>query len=190
MKYPFLVLEGCDGSGKTTLREALARYLISRGMPVATIGQHSWLDLEASRTIIDVRERRRSVSPEMIAKSYFVDKRMHALHNVSPQLKRSTVLADRWIFSDAVYQEALYGMSARTIMEDHITSKTLLPDVCIWVDVPSAVAYSRVVKRVRKTRHYENPLIFRSFVKDTNGYLRMEECLAVFLSFTGTILLQ
>src|SRR5690242_7753350 len=108
--FPYVVLEGGDGAGKTTIRREIAKHLVLRGIPVLEIGQHSWLNLLAARVILDAREQRAHFTPEAVREAYERDKWEHEVANVRPHLSRALVLADRSIISDAVYQEALYGM--------------------------------------------------------------------------------
>lgn len=153
--YPYIALEGCDGAGKSTVRARISSYLRSRGIPVLEIGQHAWLDIKAARTIIDARENRCWLSPESIINAYSVDKRLHVTHNVVPHLSRAAVLADRCFISDAVYQEALYGLSADLTIDRYLQEGGPLPTLLIYVYVPVSISMERINTRGKQRRHYE-----------------------------------
>jgi len=156
--HPFLVLEGPDGAGKTTIREELRSLLEARAIRTAVVGQHSWLTPVVSRTIVEVREQRAHHPPSVIADAYFHDKRQHAAHNVAPMLARGWVIADRYILSDAVYQEALYGIPAEETLARHRRAGTLEPAVTVFIEVDELEAYRRITQRAKQTRHYERPV--------------------------------
>jgi dTMP kinase len=154
--HRFLALEGVDGSGKTTSARLIATHVRSLGQRLSRIGQHSWLDPEAARVIIDVREHRpHPYSHAEITDAYFRDKRLQA-RAITELLTDRTVLSDRYIFSDAAYLEVLYGISARETLDRHHDAGTIFPDLIIYLDVPVTEAADRVVNRGKSIRHYEN----------------------------------
>lgn len=155
--YPFIALEGCDGVGKSTIRDLLRDELVRQGMPCMMVGQHAWLNPRVGRVIADVRDRRHRHSPEQVAMAYFRDKRLHAAHTIEPGLRHRAVIADRYIHSDAVYQELLYGIPAEDTLARHRDANTLSPSVILYVSVSHQVAYQRVLERSKHTRHYERP---------------------------------
>ena len=157
MTFPFFALEGCDGVGKSTIREALVDAFQRSGWPCSSVGQHSWLDPWTTRLIIDVRERRRSHSPAAIAESYLRDKQLHARNTIVPMQAASVVIADRYVVSDAVYQEVLYGIPARDTLERHRVAGTPMPTAVLYVDVRLDEAVRRIARRSKHKRHYERP---------------------------------
>jgi len=71
------------------------------------------------------------------------------------------VIADRYILSDAVYQEVLYGIPADQTLTRHAQSGTLFPDLVLLVELDASTAYTRILKRNKATRHYERPAPLR-----------------------------
>ncbi|MFI0960782.1 AAA family ATPase [Streptomyces sp. NPDC021080] len=171
--HGFLALEGVDGSGKTTTARLIAEHVRAQGRPLSRIGQHSWLDPQAARVIIDVREDRpHRHSHRRITEAYFRDKQLQA-GAIGDLLRDRTVLSDRYVFSDAAYLEVLYGIPARETLDRHHAHGTLLPDLVVYLDVPVGLAADRVVARGKSMRHYENSYtldkvskVYRSFLLD------------------------
>lgn len=163
-RYPFVALEGCDGVGKSTIRDVLRDALVAAGTPVAMVGQHSWLSPRVAQLIVDVRERRRRHSPEAIVEAYAIDKQLHTSQTIEPALSKYLVIADRSIVSDAVYQEALYGIPAEVSLRQHASRKTRFPDCVVFVHTDVKEAYRRVSTRSKHKRHYERPTDMRKIM--------------------------
>ncbi|MGH8974350.1 MAG: dTMP kinase [Acidimicrobiia bacterium] len=160
-EHLFIALEGCDGAGKTSIRDVLCAGLQRAGRPCLVVGQHSWLSPPAARIIVDVRRGSHHHSPEVVADAYFQDKVAHVRSTIGPALTRASVIADRYIVSDAVYQEVLYGIPAARTLTRHWQSGTLLPDLVVFVELDTSTAYGRILKRGKATRHYERPAPLR-----------------------------
>jgi dTMP kinase len=150
-----VAFEGCDGAGKTTIRLGMRDELLRLGIASMAIGMHSWLHPASARIIANAREHRHQHTTEEIREAYFQDRRAHIAGSVVPALRRAWVIADRYFYSDAVYQEVLYGIPAGKTLERHLRSGSRPPDVVVHVDLDGREAYDRVVKRGRTTRHYE-----------------------------------
>jgi len=166
----FIGLEGCDGTGKTTLRQRIAKDLSKLSPQLLEIGQHSWIDPDAARVILNVREQRHTYEPAIIEEAYRRDKWLHEITNIRPMLQEGVVLADRTIISDAVYQEALYGIDAATTISRYIDDGYLFPGTLIYVFVDINTAVDRIAKRGKHRRHYEREVDLRR-IRDI--YLRI-----------------
>lgn len=165
--YPFIAFEGIDGAGKTTLRALLHRWFVSRGYPCFVVGQHSWLNISAAKTILDVR-RGIQLPKEQISEAYCIDKALHWKYNIMPTLERRTVIADRFIASDCVYMQALYRIDADETFRKAVEKEIGMPDLTFFVDVEPEIAVERIQMRGKLVRHYERvPEL--SLVR--NGYL-------------------
>lgn len=157
-QYPFIALEGCDGVGKSTIRQLLVSYLNIRGIPTSAVGQHSWLDPYSTRLISRARDLKDKYDVDQIAQAYRRDRQQHIEHNIVERLSTCAVVADRSQISDLVYREALYGHSFEENWSHYLLQDDArLPDVIIYVRVDVQVAYQRVISRGRIARHYEKP---------------------------------
>ncbi|MBD2470945.1 deoxynucleoside kinase [Nostoc sp. FACHB-145] len=155
--YPFLALEGCDGAGKTTIVRLISQALKQYNLPVFAVGQHSWLHLESSRVIAKVRAGVANFSADIISQAYRLDKKQHYKFNIAPAQSQAIVISDRWILSDAVYQEVLNGMRAEDTLATYMREQVPYPSMILYVTCDVSGAYSRILSRGKASRHYERP---------------------------------
>lgn len=134
MKPPFVVLEGLDGSGKSTIARALAQRMGWRFL--TTPGE----DL---RTIRDEVVRALSASPA--ARQAFYLATVEEASEEIRALRRSGrgVVLDRYLLSTMVYAEQRGG-SLRWRELEH---RLLAPDLTVFLDLPLAVRRARLAQR-------------------------------------------
>jgi len=138
----FIVLEGIDGSGKTTQAKRLAAWLRGLGREVLetfepTHGPHgqryrSWArgDLEAK--------------PEEVLGWFVEDRREHVAKVIRPALLRGeVVICDRYAASTRAYQAA-QGVDPALL--EHVMGGESIPepDITLWLRVPIEVAVVRM----------------------------------------------
>ncbi|MEV0232227.1 GNAT family N-acetyltransferase [Nonomuraea sp. NPDC050786] len=151
----YIAFEGVDGAGKSTgIRAALAAFR-ERGVQVFGVGQHSWLDIESTRVIIDAREQRRTPDVADIADAYIRDRALQNGELLTPLLEEAHVVGDRSIYSDAVYQEAIYGIPAEQILKAYHDLGGRCPDLVVFFSIDPGEAAVRIEQRGGLARHYE-----------------------------------
>lgn len=158
-KYPFIVLEGIDGSGKTTLRNELWHELLNNGVPTIAMGQHSWLHPEYSEVLSQLRVSDSHELPpsniNQFIQAYCTDKYLHWKNSIESQLKECIVITDRYTLSDCVYLSTLYNINYKDILNSGIQMGLGVPDILVYLDLDPISAERRVIARGRETRHYE-----------------------------------
>jgi len=155
----FVVFEGVDGVGKTTLRRLLHDRIVAHGHRCFIVGQHSWLEVSAARILIDSREHRRVPNPTILRNASIQDKVIHSRENITPMLHLGWVIADRYIWSDAAYHEALYGIRAEDTLETYHSNNVAVPDLTLYITADVNDADMRIRGRSKQPRHYERPAI-------------------------------
>ncbi|MEO3927813.1 AAA family ATPase [Micromonosporaceae bacterium B7E4] len=156
-RFPFIALEGTDGSGKSTLRIELAKALRRFAPTVTELGQHSWLDAASARVIVGNRMARSSWNAEAVVEAYLRDKHLHFEFNIKPALAVGPVLTDRYVLSDIVYHHVLHGVPMERISAAMEALRMPAPDVIVFVDTPPALAWTRIGTRNKELRPYERP---------------------------------
>ena len=151
----FIVLEGLDGSGKSTQLEALTKYLINRNHKVKFIhfpqtSSPIYSDLIAKFLRGELGSIE-NVNPYLVALLYAGD-RNSAKQTIQQWIKEGyTVIADRYVFSNIAFQcaklinieekEKLANWIFKTEYEDFKIPK---PNLSIFIDVPLSFTKSQL----------------------------------------------
>ncbi|MBN2265677.1 MAG: dTMP kinase, partial [Candidatus Aminicenantes bacterium] len=143
----FIVLEGIDGSGKTTQARALLRRLRRRGLKAAFFREPTrgrW-----GREIKRLAARAGSLTPEEELALFVKDRRENVARNLRPALEAGTIVVlDRYYFSTIAYQGAK-GIDPERIRRMN-EAFAVRPDLVIVIHVDAADGLARI--RGRKTR--------------------------------------
>ncbi len=146
MKGKFIVLEGIDGSGTTTQKKLLCKWLEERNKDVISTHEPTREKGRIGRIIRDrLVQDEHDYSPEAIGLSFAADRLVHIEDRISPALESgSFVVSDRYYHSSMVYQPE-HGASIEWVKE--INRYAREPDVTVIVDVPAEEAVKRQVDR-------------------------------------------
>lgn len=145
MRGRLIVVEGIDGSGKSTLVRRLHRRLASgrRRAILAREPGGTAVSEQVRRLLLDARHSGMTPMTElflyMAARAQLVDE------VVRPALSRgAVVLLDRYYHSTAAYQGAAGSVGLRTVIDlAERTARFPRPDLVLLLDLPSAVARGR-----------------------------------------------
>jgi len=154
----FVVIEGIDGAGKTSIARAL--YNILR----QTLGENVLLTEEphnASLMGAEIRSalrQERELGPVELAQAFALNRSSHLRNVIECHLRRdnAVVICDRYLLSSLVYQTR-----DEITMEDvyQINRWSRVPDLTIVLQVSAHVAYQRMDERSRNARElFENDL--------------------------------
>ncbi len=142
-----IVLEGIDGSGKTTQARRLLRRLRRRGFRAAFFREPTrgrW-----GREIKRQAARADSLTPEQELDLFVKDRRENVERNLRPALAAGKVVVlDRYYFSTIAYQGAK-GLDPGRIRRLN-ESFAVPPDLVVVLDVDAGAGLARI--RGRKTR--------------------------------------
>ena len=140
----FLVIEGLDGSGKTTQATLLAEKFFR--------AYNVLLTAEPSRGKIGsfIREsclyEQERLPTEAEALLFAADRIEHMQTELKPALDEGRlVICDRYIYSSLAYQGSA-GLSLDWIKT--INARALQPDICIFIDVPP----EKVIERLQRKK--------------------------------------
>lgn len=144
MTGKLIVLEGIDGSGKTTLARRIAEVVRAEGREVVETREPT--DGPHGRRIREIAASGRAgVDPEEELELFMADRRTHVAEVVRPALARGAVVVqDRSYFSTVAYQ------GERGLDRDRLLalgeSVAPRPDLLLVVDLPAEVAVERIQK--------------------------------------------
>lgn len=140
----FVVLEGGDGSGKSTQIPRLAAWLRSRGLDVVVTREPGGTPLGGALRAL-VLDGEDSIDPTAEALLMAADRAQHVAAVIRPALARGAwVLTDRHVPSSLVYQGVVRGLGADAVESVNAwATGGLTPDLVIVLDVSDAVAAQR-----------------------------------------------
>lgn len=148
----FIVLEGIDGSGKTTQARALLRRLRRRGRKAAFFREPTrgrW-----GREIKRLAVRAGSLTPEEELDLFVKDRRENVEKNLRPALAAGKVVVlDRYYFSTIAYQGAK-GLDTGRIRRLN-ESFAVEPDLVIVLDVEAVAGLARIAGRKTRDELFE-----------------------------------
>ena len=166
----FITFEGCDGCGKTTQLELLAKYLQGKGYDVIVTREPGAKGLgEKLREILLNYDGEVSSNCESFL--FLADRAQHIDTIVKPAIDAGKiVLCDRHIDSTAAYQGYGRGLDLEQINYlNNIATSGLKPDLTLLFDVDIETSMARVGKN--KDRMENAGIEFQEKVR--HGYLEL-----------------
>src|SRR5437762_12100062 len=150
--YPgkLIIVEGIDGSGKSTQLLLAMRYLQAKGLgPFFT----EWNSAELVKAVTKKGKKKMSLTPLTFSLLHATDFAYRLVHNILPPLKAGMiVLADRYVYTafardvtrgcDRDWVRAVYDFAPR-------------PDRAFYFNVPIDVAIQRITGGRAKMKDYE-----------------------------------
>jgi len=166
----FIVLEGGEGTGKSTQSRLLSESLRARGLEVVTTREPGGTPgAEAIRDLL-LDPKGDGWEPEAEALLFAAARSDHIARLIRPALDRGAwVVCDRFLDSSRAYQGGGGGVEDADIVALHqFGSHGLLPDLTILIDVPEGELAARLARRAgRETDRIEGrELAFHKRVRD------------------------
>ncbi len=147
MKGIFVVIEGIDGSGKTTISSMLRSKLTSEGYEVI----YTYEPIN-NKLISLIEEYGRALGAEIEALLIAADRYIHTMNVIIPNLRLGRiVICDRYVFSSIAYQGAR-GADVNWIRV--INKFAVKPDIAIYLDVHPEVGIRRISKSKKRKLAY------------------------------------
>jgi len=162
-----IVIEGTDGSGRSTQIALLTEWLESQGFAVQTMGlRRSFLVGED----IDALLEENAVTRMTLALMYGTDFFDQLERRILPALRSGLiVLADRYIFT-LIARAAVRGISRDYL--HGVYEIALRPDLTFWLNVLPEVAFDREFKKSQTISYWESGRdmslsndLFQSFIR-------------------------
>jgi len=147
-----LVLEGLDGSGKSTQLPRLARRLRARGHRVVETREPH--HCAAGRRIRELARSGEEVAAETELALFMEQRRTHVRERIAPALARGdVVLSDRYFLSTVAYQGARGLDPAKLLAANE--AEFPLPDLALLLELAPEVGLARVAARGGPAESFE-----------------------------------
>jgi dTMP kinase len=158
-KGVLIVIEGIDGSGKSTQAEKLLEILVDGAYEA--VGLTEPTDGRWGRKIREMAGRgEREAAPEEEYRLFALDRAENVEVNIAPALKeKKVVILDRYYYSTMAYQGAR-GLDPGMILKE---SREFAPepDIVLLIDIP----VEECLKRIKEGREGFSPFEKREYLK-------------------------
>src|SRR5512137_1113282 len=151
-QYPgrLIVVEGIDGSGKTTQLGLLAKWLASGDRRVVVT---EWNSSTLVKAATRAGKKKNLLTPTTFSLLHATDFADRLLYKIIPPLKAGMiVLADRYAYT-AFARDATRGVDRQWVRE--LYSFAVKPDMALYFRVPIDVSLDRLLARRVKIKFYE-----------------------------------
>jgi dTMP kinase len=140
----FIVLEGLDGTGKSTQLARLTKRLAAGGREV--VATREPYDCAPGRKLRELARRHAPVAAEEELALFVEQRRIHVRELVAPARARGAiVVSDRYFLSTVAYQGARGLDPAKLLAESE--AEFPLPDLALLLVLPPAAGLARVASR-------------------------------------------
>ncbi len=150
--YPgkLIVVEGIDGSGKSTQMHLLDKWLRSLGLYVFFT---EWNSSDVVKEITSKGKKKALLTPTTFSLLHATDFADRYERNISPLLEAGYfVLADRYVYT-AFARDVVRGCTPAWVRK--VYSFAVVPDVTFYFQVPPNVAMDRILEGRPKLKYYE-----------------------------------
>ena len=145
-----IIVEGIDGSGKTTQAFLLRHWLDSLGVPVFWT---EWNSSALVKTATKKGKKDNSLTPTTFSLLHATDFADRLSYKIIPPLKAGmVVIADRYSFT-AFARDVARGVDREWVR--HLYDFAIKPDVALYFKVPISVSLNRLLSVRQKLKFYE-----------------------------------
>ncbi len=177
MRGLFITFEGNDGSGKSSVIEAIKQELLSKGYEVVYSREPggSKIAEKIRDVILDIDNLGMDDKTESLL--YAASRREHVTKTIKPALEDGKIiLCDRYLDSSLAYQGYARGIGIENVYEmNKFATDELLPDLTLLVCVKPEIGLNRIKTNNRGAldRLEIEKMEFHKKVYD--GYLKVQE---------------
>jgi len=141
----FIVLEGPEGSGKSTQGKRLAGRLSTEGVPVLLTREPGGTAIGEQVRAILLDQGNYAMLPQTEALLYSAARAQHVGEVIRPALESGTlVICDRYVDSTLAYQSGGRGLPLDGLVEmQRFATGGVAPDLRILLDLPPALGLAR-----------------------------------------------
>lgn len=175
----FIVFEGIDGSGKSTLVRKLNEYLVSKGISCVLTREPGGTELAEELRHIIIRTDKEAPTPRTELLLYEAARAQHVDKFIQPNLDQGNwVISDRFSASTYAFQAGGRELKDQDIhWLNNFATNGLEPDLWVLLDLPITEAEKRMGKRLeegqQKDRFEQEKQDFHQRVRD--AYLSLSK---------------
>ncbi len=151
-RYPgkLFIVEGIDGSGKSTQVKLLHRWLKARGH---TVFFTEWNSSALVKETTRIGKKKRVLTPTTFSLLHATDFADRLFYNIIPPLKAGmVVLADRYAYT-AFARDVVRGVDPAWVRQ--LYGFAIKPDIAFYFRVPVDVSIGRILSGRQEIKYYE-----------------------------------
>jgi dTMP kinase len=145
-----IIVEGIDGSGKSTQLQLAMRYLQAKRQPVFFT---EWNSADLVKVVTKKGKKKMTLTPLTFSLLHATDFAHRLSHNILPPLKAGmTVLADRYAYT-AFARDAVRGCDRDWLRQAYQFAPR--PDLALYFKVPIDISVQRILGGRAQLKDYE-----------------------------------
>ncbi|WP_282695231.1 dTMP kinase [Streptomyces sp. CC208A] len=146
-RYPFVVVEGLDGTGKTTLRKGLFRLFegLYRVTPLTALTTN-FLDAAVTCDLVEGKYQPTADNQNRYLAALAADKQATA-RLITPSLPVRPVIADRWLLSELAFFAVKHDRAPKETYAILTESLDVVPDLTLVLDITPEAVMERAAAR-------------------------------------------
>ncbi|MET7952192.1 dTMP kinase [Micromonospora sp. NPDC005324] len=143
-RYPFIVIEGLDGTGKTTVRKGLFRLWEGLyGITPMCILTSNFLAANTAADLVEGKYQPSTDNRDRYLEALVADKAATLAQLVRPALVNRPVISDRWLVSELAFFAVKHDMKPRDTYERLAAGITEPVDVTLVLDLDPSDSLQR-----------------------------------------------
>ena len=152
--HPFpgklIIVEGIDGSGKSTQLQLALRHLKNKGYPVFFT---EWNSADLVKAVTKKGKKKRTLTPMTFSLLHATDFAHRLINNILPPLKAGMVVcADRYVYT-AFARDVVRGCDPTWVRRVYQFAPR--PDLALYFNVPIEVSCGRILSGRAQLKDYE-----------------------------------
>ena len=169
-KGKFIVFEGCDGSGKSSVSRKVFERLQNDNINCIFTREPGGIDISEKIRNIILDPANTAMDSKTEALLYAASRRQHLAEKIIPALNEGiNVLSDCFLFSSLAYQGYARGIGIEEVLKiNEFAVEGYFPDMTVYFDIDPAVGLSRLGTRDFLDRLDKEKLDFHNKVHE--GY--------------------
>lgn len=176
MKARFITIEGCEGSGKTSILKKICAEFEKKGIKYFSTREPggSKISEQIRNVILNVENTKMDYMTEALL--YAASRRQHLEEVVRPALNDgAVVICDRYLDSSLAYQGYARNLGIEEVYAINMYATSgFLPELTIYIDIPVEVGLERIAKNNRDVNRLDlEKVSFHNRVRE--GYLKIAE---------------
>ncbi len=169
-KGSFIVFEGPDGSGKTTVCDIVCQKLKDKGFDIVHTREPGGIDIAEQIRAVILDPKNTAMDARTEALLYAASRRQHLVEKVLPAINDGKiVICERFVYSSLAYQGKARGIGYEGVKAiNDFAIEGCKPDITIYLDVDEQTGQSRINDRGNKDRLDAESISFHHLVNE--GY--------------------